>query len=426
MQINGPGVALALAKEVIQYSDLTGRSPPERLALLGHNSYNAITPAKHSDTMSPTIFITGGTGMIGSFLVPRLLRAFPDSRLLLLIRAEDDTSLGLRLERLRSWIKTSGGSPSELARVEAVAGDVCREGLAISGRTHRRIQEEATHIIHGAATIRFDHPLDEARMINVGGTRHILDLAERAAQGGVLKRFLYVGTSSVSGRRGGTIYEHELEQGQEFFNSYEQSKCESEMLVRNCMSRIPATVVRPSIVIGDSGTGRTTSFNVVYIPLRLFQRGILDALVGAPGTLIDLVPVDWVTDVITYLLHTDKALGKTCHLTAGAQRAVSLAEFTTRAAKYFDRHAPLSYSRTFSFVTMDEFRARLRRWGTRAGTLITQLDTLMPYLTVNRLFDSRTTDGLLEGSEIQFPNFTRYADRVFGYCLATNWGKALT
>lgn len=364
--------------------------------------------------------------MIGSFLVPRLLHAFPDSRLLLLIRAEDDNSLGLRLERLRSWLRAGGESPSGLARIEGVAGDICLDGLGVSGRMYRLIQEEVTHIIHGAATIRFDHPLHEARMINVGGTGRILDLADRAAHAGLLKRFLYIGTSSVSGRRGGAIYEHELEQGQEFFNSYEQSKCESERLVRNCMARIPTTIVRPSIVIGDSGTGRTTSFNVVYIPLRLFQRGILDALVGAPDTLMDLVPVDWVTDATTYLLQSEDAIGKTCHLTAGVKRAVTLADLTGQAAEYFDRHAPLSHPRKFSFVSMDEFRARLLRRGSRAGALIAQLDTLMPYLTVNRLFDSRTTDGLLEGSGIQFPQFAGYADRMFGYCLETNWGKALT
>jgi thioester reductase-like protein len=376
--------------------------------------------------MSPTIFITGGTGMIGSFLVPRLLRAFPDARLLLLIRANDEATLGFRLERLRSWITAAGGSASDLPRINGVAGDVCTEGLGLSGRMYRLIQDEATHIIHGAATIRFDHPLDEARMINVGGTRRILELADRAAQGGVLKRFLYIGTSSVSGRRGGAIYEHELEQGQEFFNSYEQSKCESERFVRNCMARIPTTIVRPSIVIGDSVTGRTLSFNVVYIPLRLFQRGILDAIVGAPETLMDLVPVDWVADVSTHLLQSDASTGTTCHLTAGVQRAVTLAEFTAQAAEYFDRHAPLSHPRKFSFVPVGEFRARLARWGSRAGTLIAQLDTLMPYLTVNRLFDSRTTDGLLEGTGIQFPRFADYADRVFGYCLATNWGKKTT
>ena len=373
--------------------------------------------------MPTTIFFTGGTGLIGSFLIPRLLQAFPDSRILLLVRSADQQELNLRLAHLRSWIEREVSIPELESRIEGVRGDILLERLGIPLPRLRDILKSATHIIHGAATIRFDHPLEEARKINVGGTRRMLQLADEAAQHGTLKRFLYVGTSSVSGQRAGSIYEHELEMGQQFFNTYEQSKCESERLVRDVMDRIPATVVRPSIVIGDSRSGRTTSFNVVYIPLRLFYRGILDALPGNPDTLMDLVPVDWVDDVIVHLLRTERASGKVCHITAGPGRAVSLSAMIERATSYFEQHAPLAHSRSSSFVSMEEFRRRLERWGSRAETLLTQLDTLMPYVTVNRLFDSRTTDGILEGSGIGFPPFESYADRIFNYCLETNWGK---
>jgi hypothetical protein len=55
--------------------------------------------------------------------------------------------------------------------------------------------------------------------------------------------------------------------------------------------------------------------------------------------------------------------------------------------------------------------------------MMSQLDTLLPYVSVDRLFDSRNTDALLEGSGIVFPRFRDYAERIFDYCLRTNWGK---
>jgi thioester reductase-like protein len=308
-------------------------------------------------------------------------------------------------------------------RIRGVAGDIQRDNVGLAEDHLRRIVEETTHVIHGAATIRFDQPLEEARAINVGGTRRILALAEQMAFSGVLQRFMYISTSSVSGRRGGMIYEDDLEMGQQFFNTYEQSKCESERIVRNSMHRIPTTIVRPSVVIGDSRTGRTTSFNVIYVPLRLFHRGLLNALPASPDTLLDLVPVNWVCDVIVYLLCASASDGKVFHITAGPRRAVPLAEVTAAAALYFDKHSPLHRPRLISFVSMEEFRGRIAQRGSRADTLLVQLDTLIPYVTVSRLFDSAATDAMLSGSGIVLPEFRTYSDNIFRYCLETNWGK---
>ena len=62
----------------------------------------------------------------------------------------------------------------------------------------------------------------------------------------------------------------------------------------------------------------------------------------------------------------------------------------------------------------------------REEALMSQLDTLLPYVSINRLFDSRNTDALVAGSGIEFPLFRNYADRIFEYCVKTNWGKNIT
>jgi thioester reductase-like protein len=371
--------------------------------------------------MAEHFFITGGTGLVGAQLLPRLLRAFPDSTLTLLVRGEDDAEAQARIAAIGMRLAAEERlSPS---RIRGVRGDVMEEDFGLAAPRLEQLLRETTYIIHGAATIRFDHPLEEARAINCGGTRRALDLARRSADRGILRRFVYIGTSSVSGQRAGRITEDELEMGQSFFNTYEQSKCESERLVRDDFARIPAVVFRPSIIIGDSRTGRTSSFNVIYIPLRLVQRGLLSFVPGSPATKMDLVPVDWVDDVMVHIMGKEEANGKVCHVTAGPERAAPLGEVVLTATEYFDRHTPGERPRVMEFVTREEFERRRKLTRGREEALLGQLDTLLPYVSVDRLFDARNTDALLAGSGIAFPLFRDYAGQILRYCVDTQWGK---
>lgn len=374
--------------------------------------------------MSDHFFITGGTGLVGTYLLPRILRSFPGSTITLLVRGEDDAAARRRTEEIIADSTGPDGVPDADRRIKKVRGDVIMDRLGLPGGELDRIARESTYIIHGAATIRFDHPIEEAREVNCGGTRTMLALAQRCADRGTLKRFVYIGTSSVSGRRPGIVTEEQLEMGQSFFNTYEQSKCEAERLVRDAFGRLPAVVFRPSIVIGDSRNGRTTAFNVIYTPLRLVQRGLLTFVPGTPDTKLDLVPIDWVDDVIVHCMARDASNGTVCHVTAGVERAARLGDVVLSACAYFDLHSPLQQPRTMEFVSQEEFQRRRGLSRGREEALLTQLDTLLPYVGIDRLFDSRNTDALLQGSGIEFPQFNTYADRILGYCLKTNWGKS--
>ncbi len=373
--------------------------------------------------MQKHFFITGGTGLVGKNLIPRLLNKFPGSTITLLVRGEDQEEAQDRTTAIAHDIAGEFSIPEAALRIDGMLGDVGLDHCGLNAENLRRIVGETTHIIHGAATIRFDHPIDEARAINCGGTRRLLAIAHMCAERGNLERFVYIGSSSVSGQRAGHIYEHELEMGQTFFNTYEQSKNESERIVRDNFDKIPCTVFRPSIIIGDSRTGKTSSFNVIYIPLRLVQKGLLTYVPGTPDTLMDLVPIDWVDDAMAHIISKEESISKVLHITAGPQRAARLEEVVVAAVKYFDMHTPLKHPRKMDFISKDEYERRRSAMRGREDALMTQLDTLLPYVTVNRLFDSENADKILEGSGIEFPLFKNYSDKIFGYCVKTNWGK---
>jgi nucleoside-diphosphate-sugar epimerase len=64
---------------------------------------------------------------------------------------------------------------------------------------------------------------------------------------------------------------------------------------------VPCTAVRPSIVVGDSVSGRTFNFNVIYLPIKLLQYGLLPLVPGGRSATLDIVLVDYVCDALLAL-----------------------------------------------------------------------------------------------------------------------------
>src|SRR5207247_6389267 len=109
---------------------------------------------------------------------------------------------------------------------------------------------------------------DAGMRVNVDGTRHVLDFAERCPS---LQRFHYVSTCYVSGRHHGVFGEDDLDVGQRFNNFYEETKFLAEVEVRR-RSGLPVTIYRPSVVVGDSRTGETQKFDGPYFVIQWILR----------------------------------------------------------------------------------------------------------------------------------------------------------
>src|SRR5215510_10951532 len=119
--------------------------------------------------MHPHFFITGGTGLVGTNLIPRVLKSYPGSTCTLLVRGEDEAEAAERVRAIARSISHEFAIPDASGRLDAMLGDVSLDHCGLDAEQLARIVAETTHIIHGAATIRFDHPIDEARAINCGG-----------------------------------------------------------------------------------------------------------------------------------------------------------------------------------------------------------------------------------------------------------------
>ncbi len=222
-----------------------------------------------------------------------------------------------------------------LPRPVVFEGDLCRSDLGLDTSDERWIGRHCRAVLHNAAKLTF-YGTDRQRepwISNVEGTRHVLELCRRCG----IRQFHHISTAYVCGLREGRILETELDVGQEMGNDYERSKVEAEKLVRSARLEQPATIYRPSIIVGDSQTGYSSTFHGFYAMVRLAHTLASQMVLGSiTADLLmeafhmdgherkDYVPVDWVSSVITHLLGRPEHHGKTYHLTAAEPTPVAV------------------------------------------------------------------------------------------------------
>lgn len=233
-------------------------------------------------------FVTGGTGLLGRWLVP-LLASRGSVRLL--VRDSRITEHAALLER---WAPLG---------VETVPGDVVDFDAPI----------DASHVVHLAAlydlTIEDEAPFER---INVGGTRHLLQRL-RGWEG----TLHHVSSIAVAGDYRKTFRESMLDEGQKLGHPYHRSKLRSEALVRQ--SEVRHRIYRPGAVVGDSTTGEALRADGPYYLFGLVARLAEWLPRWAPlllpkGAPLQMVPVDYVAAAIDHLMHREGLDGKTFHV----------------------------------------------------------------------------------------------------------------
>jgi thioester reductase-like protein len=355
-----------------------------------------------------TVLLTGATGFVGMELLARYLERTERS-VLAIVRAGSDEAARERIDGvLENLFGYRAGMYAD--RVTAVAGDLTAPHLGLDPARWQWLAAESTMIVHGAASVTFNLTLAEARAINVEGTRRVLELAGRSLELGVLERYAQISTAFVAGTHAGPFYECDLDVGQSFHNSYEQSKFESEQLVRS-RPGLPFTILRPSIVVGDSKSGWTVAFNVLYWPLRALARGLFPAVPAVASAPVDVVSIDYVADGIHELCESG-AVRETYHLTAGVD-ASTIGEIADLASEYFSQPRP-------KLLPVAEFESLEHGLG---RSMLEEGRMYFPYFSVASKFDDAFTRARLQPAGISVSPLSDYMDRLLDFATRARWGK---
>ena len=253
--------------------------------------------------LARTALVTGFPAFTAKRMIAKLLDSEPETKLYVLAQqkfAED-------AQRLLS------GHPDS-HRAEVLVGDVCDMDLGLSSVEYRALSKELAWVHHLAGIYWMGIDEKTARNVNVTGTRTMLDLARDATR---LERVVHWSTAMVSGDRRGTWYEEDLEAGQKFHNAYERTKFEAEKLVRAAMHKLPITILRPGIIVGDSRTGEIDKLDGPYYLITLIATnasGLRLPLLGRGESPLHLAPIDYVIEAAWHILQREDSAGKTFHI----------------------------------------------------------------------------------------------------------------
>ena len=354
-------------------------------------------------------FVTGATGFIGKRLVKKLLER-KGAVVHFLIREESAD----KVADLRSFW---GVGP---ARAVPVFGDLTAKKLGVAADDVKKLKGQIDHFYHLAAV--YDLAADEETQVavNIEGTRNTVDLAKAIDAG----HFHPVSSLAAAGLYEGVIGEDMFDEAEGLDHPYFQTKHESEKIVRqDC--KVPWTVYRPAMVVGDSQTGEMDKIDGPYYFFKLIQR-LRQLLppwmptVGLEGGRVNIVPVDFVVNALNVISH-QKDIGKKCfHLVDPVgYRVGDVLDIFSRAA-----HAPrmnlFVNAALLGFIPKGVKKslmalAPVRRVRNAVMKDLGLPEDMLTFVNSPTRFDCRETLAALKGSGVSCPNLKDYAWRLWDY-----------
>jgi len=353
--------------------------------------------------------VTGATGFIGKRLVKKLLTR-KAAVVHVLIRPGSEA----KLKDLREFCGVGA------ARLLPVPGDLTRKKLGVSAEQIKLLKGQVDHVYHLAAI--YDLGADEVSQmeVNVEGTRNTLEFAKAIDA----EHFHHVSSIAAAGLYEGVFREDMFDEAENYEHPYFKTKHESEKIVRQ-ECKLPWSVYRPAMVVGDSQTGEMDKIDGPYYFFKLIQRmrQLLPPWmpsIGLEGGRINIVPVDFVVDALNAISH-QKDIGSRCYhlVDPVGYRVGDVLDIFSKAA-----HAPKM--NVFVNAALLGFFPRSITKGLMAlapvrrvrNAIMTDLglpEDMLTFVNYPTRFDCRDTLAALKGTGVACPNLKDYAWRLWDY-----------
>ena len=358
-------------------------------------------------------FVTGATGFIGKRLV-RALLARRGTVVHFLVRPGSEGKLAALYDY---W----GLSQGPKARAVPVSGDLTAKKLGVGSEAIKALKGKIDAVYHLAAVYDLSADAESQVQVNIEGTRNMVDFAKAVDAGHVH----HVSSIAAAGLYEGVFREDMFSEAEGLEHPYFMTKHESEKIVRT-ECKLPWTVYRPALVVGDSKTGEMDKIDGPYYFFKLIQRmrQILPPWmpsVGIEGGRINIVPVDFVVACIDHISHAKVELkGKCFHLVdPQGYRVGDVLDIFSRAA-----HAPKM--NLFVNAALLGFIPKSVKKGLMAVSPVRRIrnavmkdlglpDDMFTFINFPTRYDRRELDAVLKGSGIECPKLDNYAWLLWDY-----------
>ncbi len=345
--------------------------------------------------------MTGFPGFLASRLLREMLAYEPAGTFFFLVEPRYRQKAVRRLEALeRDFPEFEDGW-------EVVEGDITDDLLGLDEQRYDELAGRVDIVWHLAAIYDLAVAEAVAYRVNVRGTIHVLDFCEACDQ---LERFNYISTCYVSGTRGGTVYEDELDEGQGHNNHYESTKFWAEVEVQRRQMHVPTAIFRPGIVVGDSRTGETHKYDGPYYLFRLLHK-LPDWMpvpnIGQGDCVVNLVPVDFVTEALAFAGLKQGVAGEVYQL--ADPQPMKAGDIFAMLLDCMDRPPPIGR------VPASLADVALRN--DRLSSFAELPREALTYFNHGARYDTGNAERVLEGTSIRCPHLSTYMQTLVDYFL---------
>ncbi|XP_041988505.1 fatty acyl-CoA reductase 1-like isoform X1 [Aricia agestis] len=270
-----------------------------------------------------SIFICGSSGFIGKVLLEKLLYSCPGIEYVYILIRDKKADF---LKRMKTFLdkpifeRLKKENPSALDKIIPIKGDLTLKNLGLTPEDEKLLIDKVSIVIHLAATIRFKEPIDAMFNINVCGTERLLTLCKRMNN---IRKFVYVSTAysnsehkvieeriypapiSINEMKKLIINGLSDSQTEKLLNgkpnTYVLTKSIAEEYVALNHGHVPAIIVRPAIVssaVAEPLPGWVDNWGGASGLIMSVLEGLNDMLLARSTHVLDLIPVDYVANLI--------------------------------------------------------------------------------------------------------------------------------
>ncbi len=366
-------------------------------------------------------FLTGVTGVLGSFIASELLKS--DHKVFSLIRASSKEHL---IKRVYNFQRFFNLSDSQMKNFIPVVGDICLPCWGLSEKDKIKIFKKVHAVIHSAASINLSKPPETALKTTKYAVEQLFLMADQYGFDHNLKKIEVVSTVGVGGKTVTSLPEERIYDSRIFHNGYEYAKARTEEYLYSQIDEgKPITIHRPSMIIGDSLEGKIYSFQIFYQILKFLSGHLTFGIL--PDSLfknLDVINVDYVANAIIQTSKDQETIGKIYHECSGPQNSPSLQDILK------------IYDNILSINNYDRIKKRTIQinytWIERG---ISEIIKIMPhniskqlkivkifldYLNTDQSFECRNSDEYFEKNSILKSSPIGFLEKSIEYYLARN------